>query len=232
MEVLEMSMETIETEDNIVVPASVLVTVERDTGYGSVPGLDDDELADPAELEQWVMLQEWGPILALPVQRSRCDIRPEVDESGHLDWGAFGTIDFDRLRPVFDKVRYKMDRLREELKDAVIILSIGSERIPGRAKYLVLKNLTMGFIDIEHISNDDMRAIAKWFLRTRRLGKEIEELRQVRKRRWLQASEPSALMRRCPACGKLRETVEFAGLVCGWCDKIIVDAELEAAEQR
>ena len=232
MEVLEMSMETIETEDNIVVPASVLVKVERHNGCGSVPGLDDDELADPAELERWVIIQEWGPILALPVQRRRCDIRPEVDESGHLDWGAFGTIDFDRIRPAFDKVRYKMDRLREELKDAVIMLSIVSERIPGRSKYMVLKYLRMGVIDIEHIANDDMRAIAKWYLRTRRLGKQIEELRQVRKRRWLQALEPSALMQRCPACGKLRETDEFAGLVCGWCDKIIVDAELEAAEQR
>ncbi len=228
-----MSMETIETENNIVVPASVLVKVERHKGYGSVSGLDDDELADPAELERWVIIQEWGPILALPVQRRRCDIRPEVNESGQLDWGAFGTIDFDRLRPAFDKVRYKMDRIREELKHAVIMLSIVSERIPGRAKYLVLKYLTMGFIDIEHIADDDMRAIAKWYLRTRRLGKQIEELRQVRKRRWLQASEPSsASTRRCPACGKLREIDEFAGPVCGWCDKIIVDAELEAAEQR
>jgi hypothetical protein len=155
-----------------------------------------------------------------------------VDENGDLDWGAFGTIDFDRLRPPFDKGRYKLDRLREELKHAVIMLSTVSERISGRSKYMVLKYVRMGAIDIEHIANDDMRVIAKWYLRTRRLGKQIEELRQVRKRRWLQASEPSALMRRCPACGKQRVTDEFAGLVCGWCDKIIMDAELEAAEQR
>jgi len=180
----KMNGETIETEDNIVVPASVLVTVERDTGYGSVPGLDDDELADPAELERWVMIQEWGPILALPVQRRRWDIRPTVDENGDLDWGAFGTIDFDRVRPPLDKVRYKLDRLREELKDAVIMLSIVSERIPGRSKYLVLKYVRMGAIDIEHITDDDMRAIAKWYLRTRRLGKQIEELRRVRRRGW------------------------------------------------
>ena len=178
-----MNGETIETEDNIVVPASVLVTVERDTGYGSVPGLDDDELANSAELERWVMVQEWGPILALPVQRQRCDIRPEVDESGHLDWGAFGTIDFDRLRPPFDKARYKLDRLREELKDAVIMLSVVTDRIPGRSKYMVLKYLRMGVIDVEHIANDDMRVIAKWYLRTRRLGKQIEELRRARRRR-------------------------------------------------
>ena len=178
-----MSMETIETDDNIVVPASVLVKVERHKGYGSVPGLDDDELADPAELERWVIIQEWGPILALPVQRRRCDIRPEVDESGHLDWGAFGTIDFYRLRPPLDKVRYKMDRLREELKDAVIMLSIVSERIPGRSKYMVLKYVRMGVIDVEHIANDDMRAIAKWYTRVRRLEAQIEELRRARRRR-------------------------------------------------
>ena len=179
-----MNGETIETENGIVVPASVLGMVERETGYGSVPGLDDDELADPAELERWVMLQEWRPILALPVQRRRCDIRPEVDESGRLDWGAFGTIDFDRLRPAFDKVRYKMDRLREELRDAVIMLSVITDRLPGRSKYMVLKHLRMGVIDVDHIINGDMRAIAKWFLRTRRLRKEIEELRRARRRWW------------------------------------------------
>jgi hypothetical protein len=184
LEVLEMSMETIETEDNIVVPASVLVKVERDTGYGRVPGLDDDELADTAELERWVMLQEWGPILALPVQRRRWDIRPTVDEDGDLDWGAFGTIDFDRLRPPFDKARYKLARLREELRDAVIMLSIVSERVPGRSKYMVLKYLRMGVIDVEHITDDDMRAIAKWYRRVRRVGVQIQELRRARRRRW------------------------------------------------
>ena len=180
-----MSRETIEAENGIVVPASALVGVERDTGYGRVPGLDDDELADPAELERWVMIQEWGPILALPVQRRRCDIRPEVDESGHLDWGAFGTIDFDRLRPPFDKVLYKMDRIREELKHAVIMLSIVSERIPGRSNYMVLKHLRMGIIDTDHITSDDMCAIARWHTRVRRLGEQIEELRRARRwRRW------------------------------------------------
>ena len=180
-----MSRETIEAENGIVAPASALVMVERHKGYGSVPGLDDDELADPAELERWVMIQEWGPILALPVQRRRCDIRPEVDESGHLDWGAFGTIDFDRIRPPFDKTRYKLDRLREELKDAAIMLSIVTERIPGRSKYMVLKYLRMGIIDTDHITSDDMCAIARWCTRVRRLGAQIEELRRARRwRRW------------------------------------------------
>ena len=55
-------------EDDVVVAESSLLRVERDTGYGSVPGLEDKELADPAELERQVMLAEWGPILAIPIR--------------------------------------------------------------------------------------------------------------------------------------------------------------------
>ena len=178
-----MSVENIETQDNIVVPAPVLVQVERNSGYGSVPGLDDEELADPAELERWVMIQEWGPVLAVPVEKRHSSIRPEVDEFGNLDWGAFGTIDFDRLRPRFDKVRYRIDQLREELKDAVIMLSIVRERLPGRAKHLALKYLRMGLIAFDHIVDGDMRAIAKWYLRVRRLRERISELELARQRR-------------------------------------------------
>ena len=178
-----MSVGTIETYDNIVVPVSAVIRVERETGYGSVPGLSDDELADPAELERWVMIQQWGPILSLPVKGRQGGIRPEVDESGYLDWGAFGTIDFNRLRGPFDKVRYKVDRLREELKDAVIMLSIVNERIAGRRKYVILKHLRMGIIDIEHIVEADMRAIAKWYLRVRRLQREISQIGRAG-RRW------------------------------------------------
>ena len=178
-----MSVANMETDGEIVVPASALLRVERDTDYGSVPGLDDDELASPAELERWVMIREWGPILALPVNGHRSWIRPEVDESGHVDWGAFGTIDFERLRSPLDRAWYKVARLREELKDAVIMLSIVIERVPGRSKYLVLKYLRMGLIVFEHIVDDDMRAIAKWYLRVRRLREQIEELERARLRR-------------------------------------------------
>ena len=71
-------------------PVSVLLSVQRDNRYGSVPGLDDAELADPLELEREIMLEEWGPVLALPVKGGRNWIGPAVDESGGVDWGAFG----------------------------------------------------------------------------------------------------------------------------------------------
>ena len=54
-----------EVED---VPVSPLLSEDRKNRYGSVPGLDDEELAEPWELERQVTLQEWGPVLALPVR--------------------------------------------------------------------------------------------------------------------------------------------------------------------
>jgi len=53
------------------VPVSPLLSEERRNRYGSVPGLDDEELAEPWELERQAMLQEWGPVLALPVRTKR-----------------------------------------------------------------------------------------------------------------------------------------------------------------
>ena len=52
--------------------------------YGSVPGLEDDELADPQELEQMIFRQDWGPILDLPC-RFHTGIRPVIDECGHRE---------------------------------------------------------------------------------------------------------------------------------------------------
>ena len=98
-----------------------LIQVERQSGYGSVPGLDDSELADPVELERQVFVQEWGPVLALPVMGSRSGFHPGRDELGRLDWGAYGTVDFERLYGSFDKARYKADKLREELSSTFAI---------------------------------------------------------------------------------------------------------------
>ena len=172
-----------EVYGGIVVPASALLRRDRGNRYGSVPGLDDSELADPDELERQVLREEFGPVLALPVKASRSGIRPEVDENGNLDWGAFGTVDFDRYSGGFDKARYKADKIREQLDDLRIMFSIISDRIKAEAKYLVLKYLRMGIIGLEHIANEDMLALARLYLRAKRLQKEIAELGQASERR-------------------------------------------------
>lgn len=93
-----------EVWNGLVIPAPAALHKQPKT-YGSVPGLPDEELADPEELGRHVFRAEWGPILALPVRRAPT-IRPDIDESLGVDWGAFGTVDFERTVPAFDKARY------------------------------------------------------------------------------------------------------------------------------
>ena len=180
--------------EGVVVPESALLRRERKNKYGSVPGLDDEELADPDELERQVIRKELGPILVLPGKARHGGIRPAIDESGGVDWGAFGTVDFDQYRPGLDKARYKADKLGEERKNLLIRLSVVKERLPGEAKELVLKHLRAGIIEFEHIVNEDVLAFTKLWFRAERIRKQIAELREAswrRKRRqceaWLEA---------------------------------------------
>ena len=84
-------------EELIEAPPSAGLRVERPSGWGSVPGLEDNELLDERELERWMEQQEWGPVLALPIKKPRGAIRPSIDEEGHLRRGAFGAVDFERM---------------------------------------------------------------------------------------------------------------------------------------
>jgi hypothetical protein len=169
------------TEEDIVVPESALLSVERDSGYGSVPGLDDEELASPAELERQVFLAEWGPILALPCKGFNGGIRPIVDEFGHLDWGAFGTVDFLRLREPFDKARYKADKLQEPLQWALITLGMVQERLSLQARLEVLARIRSG-VDLDAFEDANEHAYARWYLRARSLRNQIRELRAASRR--------------------------------------------------
>lgn len=178
-----------EVED---VPVSPLLSVERKNRYGSVPGLDDEELADPCELERQVFLQDWGPVLSLPVRGCKCPIRPHMDESFGVDFGAFSTVDFSRTMPELDRQLYKAEKLQEQRKDVLLMAGIVSERLP-MAKYKVLKLVQKGIIELEHISSEDMRALAMYYLRALRLEKQIASLRKAswerrmaKRERWLQ----------------------------------------------
>ena len=169
--------------DGVVVPESALLKRERQNRYGGVPGLDEEELADPEELERQVLREEWGPVLMLPSKAKAEGIRPAVDESGGVDWGAFGSVDFERERPEFDRARYKAEKIRERLKGVFILLGIVKERLPGKAKYLVLKYLRMGVIGPEDVVSEDMRAMAGLYEKARRMQREICDLEEVSRRR-------------------------------------------------
>jgi hypothetical protein len=159
-------------------PVSSAVTVLRPSKYGSLVDLPDEELADPAELEQQAIMQQWGPILALPAKGERRAFHPSVDESGKVE-GAFGSVDFDRVGPEFDKARYKAERLREQREDVLLRFDIVKERLPGKARYLVVKYLEKGIIDFEDIVSEDMRALVRLLRQAMRLEEEIAELRKA-----------------------------------------------------
>ena len=166
-------------EEGVEVAPSVVLRPIRNTGYGHVPGLLDEELLTGPELERWVYLEQFGPILGLSVPKSEFAIRPNgIDDSDKPDWGAFGTVDFERYSGSINKRLYKADKLKQQLKDKSILFEIISERIATIEKYTVLKYLRAGLISLEHISNSDMYDLAQVYLRICRLTSEIIELKK------------------------------------------------------
>ena len=162
--------------DGIVVPASALRQEQRRTRYGNLSDLPDEELADPDELERVIYKEMWWPILRLPQQRWECPIRPNMDEDGHVDWGAFGTVDFESYRPQSSKLRYKAEQMKEQLKDRVILLRIIFERISGTAKYKILRLAKKGLLDTDDIEDWDTWQLAVGYVRAWRLRREIEQM--------------------------------------------------------
>ena len=163
--------------DGIVVPESALLRAEQRNLYGSVPGLDDEELAAPWELERQIMRDEWGPVLALPVRGNK-GFRSDFVDNGGVEFNAFATVDFARTMPEFDKMRYKADKLCEERDNVLMMFEMVSRRLP-KAKHKVLKYLRRGVIELEHMATEDMLALAKLYLRTVRLHREIRKLKDL-----------------------------------------------------
>lgn len=162
-------------------PRFALVRVERDHGYGSVPGLEDEELADPAELERQAMLADWGPILALPVKPVQSRIRPTYNQEGNPDWGAFGTRDYELMYgPVnyVNKPRYKAEKLDEEVRNAVSMLGMISARLPAETVNALQAKLRDNSLDPDSLDNADEFGFARWYTRIKRLRTEVRELRQ------------------------------------------------------
>ena len=155
--------------------ARVQIQILRETGYGSVPGLDDSELADPGELMRLNVLEQWGPILALPAKPSKSHIRPTVDERGNLDWGAFGTVDFDRMFP-FNKKRYVVDRLKEELRNVLIAFDVLKEHLSEDERREVIRHVDMGK-DIDLIENWDQWFLARRYLQAKGIRRQINQHR-------------------------------------------------------
>ncbi len=171
-----MDQQEYETYDGIFVPASALRQEQQRAKYGTLADLPDEELADPDELERVMYKELWWPVLRLPQQHWECPIRPNIDEDGRVDWGAFGTVDFEKYRPPHSRLLYKVERMKDEQMDLVIRFEILSERIPSIGRYEVLKRVRLGLLDTDDIEDWDLWQLAKLYLRILRLQRQRYEL--------------------------------------------------------
>ena len=142
-------------------------------------GLVGEKDAPLVQLERLAFVLDWGPILELPVKNHRGQIRPAIDEDGQLDWGPFGTVDFERLREPFDVARYKGALLKEELRTNVVMLEILAGRVPMKSQLRILEQGCRGTLDLDGVSDPDEWFFARRYLRIKRLRKEIRELREL-----------------------------------------------------
>ena len=142
-------------------------------------GLTGDNDASLEQLERLAFMMDWGPIMELPVKSHRGKIRPAIDERGQLDWGAFGTVDFERLREPFDIARYKADMLQAELRHNVLMLETLAGRVPVEAQIRMLELGRTGRLDLDEIGDADEWLFARRYLRIKRLRNEIRELREL-----------------------------------------------------
>ena len=170
-----MSEEIFYIEDGVeVAPSAWAKQVNR---YGSIADLPDEELASPRELERCALQAELEPVLLLPKRKSK-GYSPAWDTNSDVDFNAFASVDFDRLRPEFDKARYKADKLREQLRDVLIIFAMLNERVTKKVKYKLLKLVKIGRIEADQIKDWDMWQLAKSYMRALKLIEDIQRLRK------------------------------------------------------
>lgn len=175
--------ETQDVADVLDVPASPVLKVLKRKRYGSIPDLPDEELATVDELERVIFEREWGPVMSLPVWKGNGWIKPNIDENGHVDYGAFASIDFDRHKPKFDTARYKAGKLKEELRHLINHIETINDSIPGKHKYKLLRYVRHGIIDKDDIPDWDIWQLAVHYMRALKLRKEIAGLEELSRRR-------------------------------------------------
>ena len=177
-----MNTENFEVYDGVEIAPPAILRRLRTNKYGSIADLPDDELASPDELEQAYYQELFGQVFHIskpkPVSHN-----PAWDCYTDIDFNAFASVDFDRMKPEFDKAKYKADRLKEQLKDLAIVISIINGRIKGKAKYKILRYARTGIIDTDDIGNWDIWQLAKLYLKALGLRKQVIELQEISRQR-------------------------------------------------
>jgi hypothetical protein len=161
----------VEEIDASELPVSGVVRVQRRTGYGTVADLEDEAPADIGELQRTIAYEMYGPIIDLPGRGRRLG-HVVLDANGEVDWDAIGPAGGWRRRaqPAPDGCA---GELRAELARTIGLIGLVKERVPGTAKYLVLKYVRMGILDVEHVTNHDLRELVKLEARARQLREQL-----------------------------------------------------------
>ena len=152
-------------------PVSGAVRVVRRKGYGTVADLEEEGPADIGELQRIVAYEMYGPVIALPGRGGRLG-HVVLDANGEIDWEAIGPAG-GRRRWARPGVVGPADQLRAELAHLVGLIGLLPERVPGTAKYLVLKYVRMGILDVEHVTNHELRELVKLEARARQLREQL-----------------------------------------------------------
>ena len=152
----------IEEIDPTELPVTSIVTVQRRTGYGRVADLEEEEPADIHELQCLAAWNQYGPLLALPGKYGQTG-RVVLGDDGDVDWERIGPAGGRRQRPQLGGT------VQGEIRHALGLINLLMERVPGTAKYTVLKLVRMGILQAEHITNADLRAVSQLEARARRL---------------------------------------------------------------
>lgn len=166
MKQINIQMEEIDESE---LPVLGVVRVQRQTGYGTVADLDDEAPADIGELQRIIAYQMYGPVIDLPGRGGRLG-HVVLDSDGEVDWDAISPAGGRRWRSARSG---RADELRAELGRLVGLIGLLQERVPGTAKYLVLKYVGMGILDAEHVTNHDLRQLVKLEARARQLREQI-----------------------------------------------------------
>ncbi|HNQ22556.1 MAG TPA: hypothetical protein PKK06_05620 [Phycisphaerae bacterium] len=162
-----MNNEMIEDIDRDELPVNGSIQVLRNTGYGTIAELDDEEPADVHELQCLAAWQMYAPLLALPGRYGQTG-RVVLDADGEIDWDRIGPAGGRRRRPQQSRTG------RDDVRRVLGLISLLLERIPGTAKYAVLRYLRMGILRPEHVSSADLRAVAQLEARARSLQQTLE----------------------------------------------------------
>lgn len=169
----DLQRETVPNEIDIgELPVSGAVRVVRRRGYGTIRDLEDEAPAEVGELQRLVAWDLYGPLLALPGRGGHAG-DAVLTPDGEVDWARTSPVIARRCPQRVVEAPPSLG-LRERLAHAIELAALIRARIPGTAKYLVLKYVRMGILPIEEITNERLRRLVGLDADIRRLSWQLE----------------------------------------------------------